>query len=93
MSAAFISLSALKPLHVFGRIGLLFLLAGGAMGAWFVAQWLQGAPLRVRPLMLFGLGLAVIGIQLILMGLLGDMIAHLGARRSYPTRKRYNLEP
>ena len=93
MSAAFISLSALKPLHVFGRIGLLFLLAGGAVGAWFVAQWLYGAPLRVRPLMLFGMGLAVIGMQLILMGLLGEMIAHAGARRSYPARKRYNLDP
>jgi len=92
LSAAFISTSALKPLHVFGRIGLVFLLTGGAIGAWFVVQWLNGAPLRVRPLMLFGTGLAVIGIQLILMGLLGEMIAHHGARRSYPARRRYNLD-
>ena len=92
LSAAFISTSALKPLHVFGRIGLLVLLLGGAIGAWFVVQWLNGAPLRVRPLMLFGTGLAVIGIQLILMGLLGEMIAHHGARRSYPVRQRYNLD-
>ncbi|HEY2955300.1 MAG TPA: glycosyltransferase family 2 protein [Candidatus Eisenbacteria bacterium] len=92
LSAAFISTSALKPLHVFGRIGLLFLLAGGAIGTWFVVQWVTGEPLRVRPLMLFGSGLAVIGIQLILMGLLGEMIAHHGARRSYPVRQRFNLE-
>jgi len=92
LSAAFISTSALKPLHVFGRIGLLFLVVGGGIGAWFVAQWLNGAPLRVRPLMLFGTGLAVIGIQFILMGLLGEMIAHHGAGRSYPVRRRYNLD-
>jgi glycosyltransferase involved in cell wall biosynthesis len=92
MSAAFISTSELKPLHVFGRIGLWFLLLGAAIGAWFVAQWIGGAPMRVRPLMLFGMGLAVIGIQLILMGLLAQMIAHLGARRSYPSRRRYNLD-
>jgi glycosyltransferase involved in cell wall biosynthesis len=92
MSAAFISTSALKPLHVFGRIGLLFLTLGAAIGVWFVVQWANGAPLRVRPLMLFGMGLAVIGMQLILMGLLGEMIAHHGARRSYPARRRYNLD-
>jgi glycosyltransferase involved in cell wall biosynthesis len=92
MSAAFISTSALKPLHVFGRIGLGFLTLGAAIGVWFVVQWVNGAPMRVRPLMLFGMGLAVIGIQLILMGLLGEMIAHHGARRSYPARRRYNLD-
>ncbi len=92
MSAAFISLSALKPLHVFGRIGLGFLMPGGAIGVWFVVEWANGAPMRVRPLMLFGMGLAVIGIQLILMGLLGEMMAHHGARRSEPERRRYNLD-
>ncbi len=91
MSAAFISTSALKPLHVFGRIGLLFLLAGFGIGAWFVALWLGGEPMRVRPLMLFGTGLVLLGIQFILMGLLGEMIAHLGAHASYPVRRRYNL--
>jgi hypothetical protein len=65
---------------------------GAAIGVWFVVQWANGAPMRVRPLMLFGMGLAVIGIQLILMGLLGEMIAHHGARRSYPSRRRYNLD-
>jgi glycosyltransferase involved in cell wall biosynthesis len=92
MSAAFISTSALKPLHVFGRIGLLFLLAGMALGLWFVALWFQGEPIRVRPLMLFGAGLVLLGIQLILMGLLGEMIAQLGARNDYPLRRAINLE-
>ena len=92
LSAAFLSTSALKPLHLFGRVGLLFLTIGVMLGLWFVALWLGGEPIRVRPLMLFGMGLAVIGIQLILMGLLGEMIAHHGAHRSYPARRRYNLD-
>jgi glycosyltransferase involved in cell wall biosynthesis len=92
LSAAFISTSALKPLHVFGRIGLLFLLAGGGLGLWFVAQWAMGEPMRIRPLMLFGAGLVLLGIQLILMGLLGEMIAHLGADTRYPVRRRFNLD-
>jgi glycosyltransferase involved in cell wall biosynthesis len=93
LSAAFISTSALKPLHVFGRIGLLFLLVGVGLAVWFVAQWLQGEPIRVRPLMLFGAALVLLGIQFILMGLLGEMIAHLAARVDYPVRQRFNLGP
>lgn len=92
LTAAFISTSALKPLHVFGRIGLLFLLAGFGLGGWFVAQWLHGDPLRVRPLMLFGAAAVLLGIQFILMGLLGEMIAHQSARDDYPVRRRFNLE-
>jgi glycosyltransferase involved in cell wall biosynthesis len=92
LSAAFISTSALKPLHVFGRVGLLFLLAGGGLGVWFAALWIGGEPMRVRPLMLFGAGLVLLGIQFVLMGLLGEMIAHLGARSDYPLRRRYNLD-
>ena len=92
MSAAFISTSALKPLHVFGRVGLAFLAIGLLIGLWFVGLWVRGEPIRVRPLMLFGSGLGLIGIQFILMGLLGEMIANLGARSDYPVRRRYNLD-
>jgi glycosyltransferase involved in cell wall biosynthesis len=93
LSAAFLSTSALKPLHLFGRIGLLFLGVGVLVGVGFVIQWLGGDPIRVRPLMLFGAGLVLLGIQFILMGLLGEMIARLHAPRAeYPIRARYNGE-
>ncbi len=92
MSAAFISTSALKPLHVFGRIGLFFLAVAALMGLWFVAQWAGGEPMRVRPLMLFGATLVLVGIQFILMGLLGEMIANMRARAEYPVRRTYGRE-
>ncbi len=93
LSAAFISTSALKPLHVFGRIGIAFFSLGAALGLWFVGLWVSGEPIRVRPLMLFGAGLVLLGIQFVLMGLLGEMIAQLGARADYPVRRRFNLGP
>ena len=92
LAASFISTSALKPLHVFGRIGVAFLAIGLGLGAWFVAQWLHGDPLRVRPLMLFAAACVLMAIQFILMGLLGEMIAHQAARADYPVRKRFNLD-
>jgi len=91
LAASFISTSALKPLHVFGRIGLAFIGIAALVGLYFVALWAGGEAIRVRPLMLFGAGLGLIGVQLILMGLLGEMIAALGARADYPVRRRYNL--
>ena len=90
LAAAFISTSALKPLHVFGRIGILFLLVGCLPGIFFVSQYLHHEPLRVRPLMLLGVGLVLVGIQFVLMGLLGEMIAHMGARAEYPIRRRFD---
>jgi len=90
MAAAFISTSALKPLHVFGRIGILFLVVGCLPGIFFVGQYLHHEPLRVRPLMLLGVGLVLVGIQFVLMGLLGEMIAHMGARAEYPIRRRFD---
>jgi len=92
MVAAFISTSALKPLHVFGRIGALFFGLGVVIGIWFIVQWAGGEPMRVRPLMLFGVGVVLLGIQFVLMGLLGEMIAHQGARAEYPVRRRFNLD-
>ena len=91
-AASFISTSSLKPLHVFGRIGAVFLVAGFGLAAWFVAQWLHGDPLRVRPLMLLGVGCILLAIQFILMGMLGEMIAHQNARADYPVRRRFNLD-
>ena len=93
MTAAFISTSALKPLHVFGRIGLVCFLIGAGLGVWFVAQWLHGDPIRVRPLMLFAAACILLSFQFVLMGLLGEMIAHQSARADYPVRRRFNFDP
>jgi len=92
MSAAFITTSALKPLHVFGRVGLMFFTVGSAIGLFFVGLWIAGEPIHVRPLMLFGAGLVLLGFQFVLMGLLGEMIAHLGARSDYPLKRTWNLD-
>ena len=92
LSAAFISTSALKPLHVFGRIGGFCLLVGGGFSLWVLGQWVIGVPMHTRPLMLIAGLLLLTGVQFILMGLLGEMIAHMRAHADYPQRRRYNLD-
>jgi hypothetical protein len=71
---------------------MLFVLLGLLPGGFFVWQYFQGEPLRVRPLMLLGVGLVLVGFQFILMGLLAEMIAHMGARTEYPVRRRFSLD-
>jgi glycosyltransferase involved in cell wall biosynthesis len=92
MSASFITTSALKPLHLFGRVGLIFFTFGSLIGLFFIGLWFAGEPIRVRPLMLFGAGLVLLGFQFVLMGLLGEMIAHLGAKSDYPLKRSWNVD-
>ena len=47
--------------------------------------------LQVAPPSL-GVGMVLVGIQFVLMGLLGEMIAHMGARAEYPIRRRTGKE-
>jgi glycosyltransferase involved in cell wall biosynthesis len=92
MAVSFVQTSALKPLHVFGRAGLGCLVAGFLIEAWFLVQWAFGEPLRVRPLLVLGGVLAILGIQLLSMGLLGEMIASQRPKTEFPVRAWRNWD-
>ena len=86
VAVSFIQTSALKPLHVFGRIGLLSGLAGGAIGLFFLGQWALGEPLRVRPVLILAAVLLILGIQFVSLGLLGELIATQHPKTNFPLR-------
>jgi glycosyltransferase involved in cell wall biosynthesis len=77
-----------SPLHVFGRLGVLFLFVGGLINLYMAGIWIVESKLRVRPLLLFGVILVILGIQFISMGLLAEMIAGLERPREIPIRRR-----
>jgi glycosyltransferase involved in cell wall biosynthesis len=77
-----------SPLHVFGRLGVLFLFVGGLINLYMAGIWIVESKLRVRPLLLFGVILIILGIQFISMGLLAEMIAGLERPREVPIRRR-----
>jgi glycosyltransferase involved in cell wall biosynthesis len=72
-----------KPLHFFGLMGLLLAGLGSAIDLYlitlrvFFGQWLSN-----RPLLIVGTLLAIVGVQLILFGLLAEMIAFSYRRES-----------
>jgi glycosyltransferase involved in cell wall biosynthesis len=63
-----------RPLHLFGGIGLLLMLAGLVMCAYLAVVKIGGEAIGDRPLLLLGVLLIVVGIQLLTLGLLGEMV-------------------
>ncbi len=63
-----------NPLKFFGRIGLLFLSAGGVVGLWLVYRFVTLGKVGRVPSTILSMLLIIIGIQIILFGFLADML-------------------
>ncbi|MBI5741756.1 MAG: glycosyltransferase family 2 protein [Nitrospirae bacterium] len=63
-----------KPMQAFGPFGLLVGAAGLVINLYLVILWFSGEAIGHRPLLLLGILLVIIGIQLIGLGLLGEML-------------------
>ncbi|WP_428929748.1 glycosyltransferase [Marinibacterium sp. SX1] len=71
-----------RPLRFFGSIGLPVFLAGVILTTVLVLQRLFGeAALADRPALIFGIIMVVLGIQVIAIGLVGEIIIYAGSRR------------
>jgi glycosyltransferase involved in cell wall biosynthesis len=78
-----------KPIHFLGFLGMVFSLAGGALSFYLFIYRITGqGPIAGRPLLLLGILLFVIGIQMIAIGLLGEMMIYIHASEI----KEYNIE-
>jgi len=64
-----------RPIQIFGLLGFLFFGVGGLLLAYlgFVRLILQ-QPIADRPLVLFAILLTMVGVQLVTMGLLGELV-------------------
>jgi glycosyltransferase involved in cell wall biosynthesis len=76
-----------RPIHLFGGAGLILMITGVIMCAYLAAIKIGGEAIGERPLLLLGVLLIVVGIQLLTLGLLGEMVAAVrqdirGARSS-----------
>jgi hypothetical protein len=82
-----------RPLHFFGRIGSALFGMGFVALSYLTYLWLRGIPIGSRPLLSLGVLLVLIGGQIVLTGLLADLMlkVHYDARREFPLR--YASEP
>jgi glycosyltransferase involved in cell wall biosynthesis len=65
-----------RPLHLFGLLGAISFLAGFLINAYLTYEWIQGIALGNRPLLFLGILLIIVGVQLIALGLLGEIMVH-----------------
>jgi glycosyltransferase involved in cell wall biosynthesis len=92
VTVMFLTRRGRSPLYFFGTLALAFFVLGVAIDAWFLLQWIAGHGLRVRPLMLLGVGLVIVAIQIGSMGLVAEMLtAERAERQTWSFRAR--LEP
>jgi hypothetical protein len=67
---------AQRPLHVFGSVGVIIAAIGFLIDLWLSVEWFLGkTALTNRPLALLGVLLIIVGVQLVSLGLIGEMIA------------------
>lgn len=78
-----------KPFRFFGGIGLGLVAAGGLGTAWLVLERLAfGTPLANRPALILATLTLVLGIQIVAVGLIGEIVAFAHAR----SLRRYRIE-
>ncbi|KAA3612251.1 MAG: glycosyltransferase [Calditrichaeota bacterium] len=89
ISVVFLTRYSKRPLHFLGFFGMSFTVAGLALNIYlFLYRILGFGGIAGRPLLLLGALLLIIGLQMISIGLIGEMIIYTHAREI----KEYNIE-
>jgi glycosyltransferase involved in cell wall biosynthesis len=82
-----------KPLHFFGRVGLVPLAVGFVILLYLsILRLFFDQSIGTRPLLMFGVLLTIFGMQLMLTGLLGDLIVNMGMRKRKSPPMKYESE-
>ena len=74
-----------RPLHLFGLTGLTAIVIGLIVNVYLTIGWALGdRPLSQRPLLLLGILLLLMGTQLLIMGLIGELFVFFAQRSEDP---------
>ena len=68
-----------RPLHFFGKLGLLCFAAGGGIGVFLAVRKLLGHAIFIEhgPLLMLGAMATIAGVQLVCTGLLGELLTRI----------------
>jgi hypothetical protein len=87
-----------RPMHLFGGVGLVCMLAGlVSVIASVVIKYTTGPGMTQNPLFLLGAVAGLIGVQFVSLGLMGEVLTRVyyesRGKRPYVVRERRNLDP
>jgi glycosyltransferase involved in cell wall biosynthesis len=75
-----------RPLHLFGSLGVLSSVAGFGICTYLTGLKLAGHAIGHRPLLVLGGLLVVVGLQMLMMGLIAEMLTRSHEQRSGPEK-------
>jgi glycosyltransferase involved in cell wall biosynthesis len=76
LTVKFITTYTARPFHLFGGLGALFGFVGAGLLAWMLVLRIMGEGVGNRPALFAGILFAVVGVQLMSMGLIAELIVH-----------------
>ncbi len=88
LTLLFVNTYLQRPMHFFGALGFILLMAGGGVNLYLTIDKLFfGHNIGDRPLLLFGVMLMVLGVQIISVGFLGELIQKGNEEKQKPNVK------
>ena len=81
LTVAFIGRYQSRPLHLFGALGLILGMAGVGISLYLTILKLGGEEIGQRPLLVLGVLLILVGVQLLSLGLLGQLLVSMRTRQ------------
>lgn len=78
-----------KPIHLFGPLGMISLLAGSTISIYLLAVKISGEEIGGRPLLILGVSLVLAGIQFLTFGVLAELLMRLyysSGRKTYTVK-------
>jgi len=78
ITVLFLARFTLRPMHFFGMLGLLSVIVGVGVEVWvLILKYAYHEPFQTHvAMLLFGILLLILGIQLVSMGLIGEMLVY-----------------
>jgi glycosyltransferase involved in cell wall biosynthesis len=97
MTVKFLASYQTRPMHLFGGLGLAVVLLGLVSLAATVAMKFAGTDMTGNPLLLLSALLALVGVQLLSLGLMGEVLVRIyfesQGKPPYTVREKRNLAP
>jgi len=81
VTVKFLTTYTARPFHLFGRIGFVIGFIGSLLLGWMGVSKLLGHEIGTRPALQLGVLLIVVAVQMVSLGLLGELMVNLRRRR------------
>lgn len=92
VTVKFLTTYTARPFHLFGGVGFAIGAVGGGLLLWMLASKLTGHEIGQRPALQLGVLLVVVAVQMLSLGLLGELMVNLRRRRNLDATAEGDIE-